>query len=323
MFGHSIEEYIQRFNAFGWEVLAIDGHDLFEIDKAFSLATQNKSNKPFVIIAKTKKGKGVSLLEDKDGWHGKVLGKEELEKALEEFGEVDDRLRFRLKKPSVILGTQSEAWRTPESRKDPEQARMTMNYKMGDEVATREVYGQVLAKLGEENPYIFALDGDTKNSTFSQDFKKAFPDRFIECFIAEQNMVGVALGLSKRGKIPFVSTFAAFLTRAFDQIRMARISEANIKFCGSHAGVSIGEDGPSQMGLEDFALFGSLPDSIIFHPADAVSTAKIISLMVEYKGISYLRTLRPKTAVLYESDEEFKIGGSKILRSAQNDVLNH
>lgn len=313
MFGHKIEEYIQRFSAFGWEVLAIDGHNLKEIDKAFSLATKNKSNKPFVIIAKTKKGKGVSFLEDKDGWHGKALSKEDLEKALKELGEVDDSLRFNLKKPT------SQAVKRSDFMQGSSLAKLT--YKKGDQVATREVYGQVLAELDKTNQSIFALDGDTKNSTFSQDFKKAFPDRFIECFIAEQNMVGVALGLSKQGKIPFVSTFAAFLTRAFDQIRMARVSEANIKFVGSHAGVSIGEDGPSQMGLEDMAMFGSLPDSVIFHPADGVSTAKIIPLMINHNGISYLRTLRPKTTVLYENDEKFTIGGSKILRCAQNDVL--
>ncbi len=324
MFGHNIEEYIQRFNAFGWEVLAIDGHDLFEIDKAFSLAVNNKSKKPFIIIAKTKKGKGVSLLEDKDGWHGKALTKEDLKKALKELGEVDDKLRFKLRKPqSVILKTKSEESRTGSFpiRFAQGQDDIVKKFKIGDEVGTREVYGQILAELGKVNNDIFVLDGDTKNSTFSQDFKKAFPDRFIECFIAEQNMVGVALGLSKREKIPFVSTFAAFLTRAFDQIRMARVSEANIKFVGSHAGVSIGEDGPSQMGLEDIAMFGSLPDSVIFHPSDGVSTAKIVQLMVNHIGISYLRTLRPKTPVLYDSKEKFEIGGSKILRFAQNDIL--
>ncbi|MDP3726899.1 MAG: transketolase C-terminal domain-containing protein, partial [bacterium] len=194
-------------------------------------------------------------------------------------------------------------------------------YRKGEEIATREVYGQVLAYLGNQNKLIYALDGDTKNSTFSQDFQKAHPNRFIECFIAEQNMAGVALGLSKRGKIPFVSTFAAFLTRAFDQIRMADQSKANIKFVGSHAGVSIGDDGASQMGLEDMAMFGTIPESVIFHPCDGVSTAKILPLMLKHSGISYLRTLRPKTPVIYKDDEKFVIGGSKILRQAQNDML--
>ena len=325
MFGHDIEAYIQRFTAFDWEVIAIDGHDLKEIDKAFSLAVNNKRNKPFVIVAKTKKGKGVSLLEDKDGWHGKPLKKEDLVRALEELGEVDDSLRFKLKKPKdVTLNTFDKL--SVNSVKNPRsfakaQDDIIVKYKKGEEVATREVYGQVLTQLGKTNSLIYALDGDTKNSTYSQDFLKVFPERFVECFIAEQNMVGVALGLSKVGKLPFSSTFSAFLTRAFDQIRMSRISDANMKFIGSHSGVSIGEDGASQMGLEDFALFGSLPDSVIFHPSDAVSTAKVLPLMIDHKGISYLRTLRPKTPVIYNADEKFKIGGSKILRKSKNDVL--
>ncbi len=190
------------------------------------------------------------------------------------------------------------------------------NYAMGEEIATREVYGTVLGELGNANPRIYVLDGDVKNSTFSQDFKKVHTERFIECFIAEQNMVGVAVGLSRLGKKPFVSTFAAFLTRAFDQIRMASLSKANITFVGSHAGVSIGEDGSSQMGLEDFAMFGALLDSVILHPSDAVSTTALIPELVDHIGISYLRTLRPKTPVLYNAKEKFRIGGSKILRSS-------
>ncbi len=317
MFDHHMNEYIDRFSAFGWEVIAIDGHDLLEIDKALSLATNNKSRKPFVIIAKTEKGKGISFLEGKEGWHGKALKKDELEKALLELGEVDDSLRFKLKIPKNVI---------PNSFRDLNQEKMLKqvqhdNYKIGEEVATREVYGKVLAELGNTNPFIYALDGDTKNSTYSQDFLKAHPDRFIECFIAEQNMVGVATGLSTLGKIPFVSTFAAFLTRAFDQIRMAAVSKANVKFVGSHVGVSIGEDGPSQMGLEDMAMFGALPETIIVHPCDAVSTAKLIPQLVSHKGISYLRTLRPKTPVIYGANEKFTIGGSKILRQSKDDVL--
>ncbi len=317
MFQRNIEEYAKRFSAFGWEVIAIDGHDFSEIDKAFSLATKNPSDKPFVIIAKTQKGKGVSFLEGKEGWHGKALKKEELEKALLELGEVDDSLRFKLKIPSVILNEvknleQSETLRSTQD---------DIEYKKVEEIATRDVYGTILGELGNTNPLIFSLDGDVKNSTYSQDFKKTHPDRFIECFIAEQNMVGVATGLSTQGKIPFVSTFAAFLTRAFDQIRMAAVSKANVKFVGSHAGISIGEDGPSQMGLEDIAMFGALPDTVILHPSDAVSTAKLLPLMVSHVGISYLRTLRPKTPVLYDSNEEFSIGGSKILRSSKEDSV--
>lgn len=315
MFRHRMDEYIQRFSAFGWEVLAIDGHNFEEIDRAFSLATKNKSDKPFVIIAKTEKGKGVSFLEGKDGWHGKPLKKEELEQALLELGEVNDALRFSLRKPEVSKAIHFGGV-SDRTHRD-----ISVTYKIGDQVGTREVYGEILAKIADTNPLVFALDGDVKNSTYSQDFKKVHPDRFIECFIAEQNMVGVALGMSTQGKIPFVSTFAAFLTRAFDQIRMSAISKGNIKFVGSHAGVSIGEDGPSQMGLEDIAMFGALPDSVVLHPADAVSTAKLLPQLVDYKGIAYLRTLRPKTAVLYDSSETFSIGGSKILRQSTKDVL--
>ena len=325
MFGHHTEEYVNRFSSFGFEVIAIDGHNFKEVDKALSLAVNNKSDKPFVIVAKTEKGKGVSFLEGKDGWHGKPLKKEDLDKALGELGNVSDDLRFHLKTPvkNVILVSESASWRRVRPESDSGVAslpRMTM-YKKGEEIATREVYGEVLGKLGDSNPLIYSLDGDTKNSTYSQDFKKAHPDRFIECFIAEQNMVGVATGLATQGKIPFVSGFAAFLTRAFDQIRMAAISGANVKFVGSHAGVSIGEDGPSQMGLEDIAMFGVLPDSVVLHPSDGVSTAKLLPEMVSHVGISYLRTLRPKTPVIYNSDEKFVIGGSKILRCSKDDIL--
>ncbi len=314
MFDHHMNEYIDRFAAFGWEVIAIDGHNFAEIDKALSLAVNNKSEKPFVIIAKTEKGKGVSFTEGKDGWHGKALKKEELEKALLELGEVSDDLKFNLGVPSnKHLGR----WQA----ENHGSSEVSVVYKKGEEIATREVYGKILADLGKTNQLIYALDGDTKNSTYSQNFLKAHQSRFIECFIAEQNMVGVATGLSTLGKIPFVSTFAAFLTRAFDQIRMAAVSKANVKFVGSHVGVSIGEDGPSQMGLEDIAMFGALPNSVVLHPSDAVSTAKLLVQLVNHKGISYLRTLRPKTPVLYDADEEFVIGGSKILRSSKEDVL--
>lgn len=311
MFGHHIEEYVQRFSAFGWEVIAIDGHDFEEITRAFELAVHNKSDKPFVIVAKTYKGKGVSFLENKDGWHGKPLKKDDLEKALAELGELDDTLRFELKTPSA----------PPSSNAKKPSTTISVSYKRGEEIATRDVYGSVLAELGNTDFSIYSLDGDVKNSTFSQDFKKAHPQRFIECFIAEQNMVSVAVGLSRLRKAPFVSTFAAFLTRAVDQIRMARLSNANVRFVGSHCGVSIGEDGASQMGLEDISMFGTIPDSVVLHPADAVSTAKLISVQAQTGGISYLRTLRPKTPVLYDADEEFKLGGSKILKSSKNDQL--
>jgi transketolase len=321
MFGHEIEQYVARFRAFGFEVIAIDGHNIKEVEAAFEEAVKNETDKPYAIVAKTHKGQGVSFLCDNDNFHGKPVPKDDLEKALSELGELDDSLRFDIKKPKDVI---------PNSFRDPENdskdiLKQSQNdnttHKLGTEVATREVYGSVLAELGKTNENIYALDGDVKNSTFSQDFKKSHPDRFVECFIAEQNMVSVALGMQRVGKIPFVSTFASFLTRAADQIRMSVLSKGNIKFVGSHAGVSIGEDGASQMGLEDIALFGALPDTVVLHPSDAVSTAKLIPQLVAHKGISYLRTLRPKTPVIYDGAEEFEIGGSKVLKESKKDIL--
>jgi len=309
MFGHNIDEYVQKFKAFDFEVMAIDGHNYEEIEQALQ-ATQNPDGKPFAIVAKTFKGHGISFLDNKDGWHGKALKKEELEKALKELEPVNDALRFELNKPKQKL---------PQSTVNLIHSGLTFD--KGKEYATREVFGDVLVKLAEQNQEIYALDGDVMNSTFTEPFKKTFPDRFVESYIAEQNMVSVAAGLSRAGKIPFVATFAAFLTRAADQVRMARVSEANIKFVGSHVGVSIGEDGPSQMGLEDIALFGSLPDSVVLQPCEAVSTTKLISLMVAHKGFSYMRTLRPKTPLVYKNEEEFSIGGSKVLRRSEHDVM--
>jgi transketolase len=310
MFGHNIDEYIRKFKAFDFEVIAIDGHNYEEIDQALQ-AVQKPNGKPYAIVMKTFKGHGVSFLENKDGWHGKALKKDELEKALKELGTIDDTLRFQLKQPQQN--------KLPQFAVGINDTGIT--FEPGKEYATREVFGEVLAKLGEQNKAIYALDGDVMNSTFTETFKKAHPGRFVEAYIAEQNMVSVAAGLSRMGKIPFVATFAAFLTRAADQIRMARVSEANIKFIGSHVGVSIGEDGPSQMGLEDIALFGALPDSVVLQPCDAVSTAKLVPQMATHQGFSYMRTLRPKTPLLYKSEDNFAIGGSKILRSSDNDLL--
>jgi transketolase len=310
MFGHDIEAYARKFKSFGFEVITIDGHNYEEIDKALQTA-QRPAGKPFAIVAKTFKGHGISFLENKDGWHGKVLKKEELEKALKELAPVDDSLRFQLKKPKQTV--------LPRKKSNP--AGEALTFEKGKEYATREVFGEVLAKLGEQFEEIYALDGDVMNSTFTEIFKKSFPERFVECYIAEQNMVSVAAGLSRMGKIPFVATFAAFLTRAADQIRMARVSEANIKFVGSHVGVSIGEDGPSQMGLEDIALFGALPDTILLQPCDAISTAKLVPQMASHPGFVYIRTLRPKTPLLYKNEDNFSIGGSTIVRQSNNDHL--
>lgn len=311
MFGHHLKEYSARFEAFGFEVIEIDGHNLEEIDKAFEKAHGNTNGKPVAIVAETIKGKGISFLEDKEGWHGKPLKPEELKSALEELGDVDDSLRFELQ-----MTEKTEFTSNPQK-----QTFSKLKFDKNKEYATREVFGEVFTELGKSNLNLYGLDGDVKNSTYTLDFLKAYPERFVECFIAEQNMVSVAAGLSRLGKIPFVATFAAFFTRAADQIRMARVSEANIKFIGSHVGVSIGEDGPSQMGLEDIAFFGAEPDVIILQPSDAVSTDKLVPLMINHQGISYMRTLRPKTPILYAEDESFKIGGAKIIQQSKKDYL--
>jgi transketolase len=311
MFGHHIDEYVNRFKGFDFEVMAIDGHNYEEIIHAFQKATQNTNGKPFAIVAKTFKGHGISFLENKDGWHGKALKKDELDKALKELDPVDDNLRFNFKKPQQTKLTDTNGV--------VHDAGLT--FERGKEYATREVFGDVLVELAKQNKEIYALDGDVMNSTFTEPFKKANPERFVESYISEQNMVSVGTGLSRLNKIPIVATFAAFLTRAADQIRMARVSEANLKFVGSHVGVSIGEDGPSQMGLEDIALFGAYPETVVLQPSDGISTAKLLPEMINHKGFVYMRTLRPKTPLLYNQGEEFPIGGSKILRSSANDLL--
>jgi transketolase len=310
MYGHDVEAYQKRVSSFGWETIIIDGHNLEEIKKAFEKSHAVKE-KPVMIIAKTLKGKGISLIEDKDGWHGKALKKEEFEVALKELGEIDKDLKGALQKPGDEKIEKSEI-----KSQDKE-----MSYKLGEVVATRKAYGNALEKLFPKYPEIVVLDAEVSNSTYADIFKKSYPERFFEMYIAEQNMVGAALGLSKRGKIPFVSTFAAFFSRAFDQIRMSQYSEGNIKFVGSHAGVSIGEDGASQMGLEDIAIFRSLFNSAVLYPSDAVSAEKLIEKAVEYKGDVYIRTTRMETPVLYENTEEFNVGGSKVLHSSKEDQV--
>lgn len=310
MFQHKIEEYARRFSAFGWKVLTVDGHKFSDLDKAFNLVVNDKSDKPIIILAKTLKGKGISFLEDKDNWHGKALKKEDLDKALKELGEIDKTLKFNLPSPKRLLKVAK--------KKIPA---IKLSYKIGDQKATREAYGEALEKLAKVNSLIYSLDGDVKNSTYAEIIKDLNPNQFIECFIAEQNMVGVALGMSKMGKIPFVSTFACFLTRAFDQIRMAAISLGNIKFVGSHAGVSIGEDGPSQMGLEDIAMFRTLPESVVLYPSDAYATGKLVEQAAKYEGIVYIRTTRKATPIIYKNYEQFTIGGSKVIRKSKKDVV--
>ncbi len=317
MLQHDLETYARRFEAFGWHAIAVDGHDVEQLMSAFEQA-KNVKGKPTVILAKTIKGKGVSFLEDKEGWHGRPLPKDLAEKALAELALTDEQIALaRSLKVHPPEGVVAVAANPQSSIVEPEFPR----YELGQQVATREAYGDGLVALGKVNPNIVALDGDVKNSTFSEKFMAAFPERFVECFIAEQNMIGTAVGLATRGKIPFASSFACFLMRAYDFIRMAGIGMANIKLCGSHAGVSIGEDGPSQMGLEDIAAMRAIPRSVVLYPCDAVSTVKLVAEMAKYRGIAYLRTTRPKTPVIYSNDEGFPIGGCKILRSSPDDVV--
>jgi transketolase len=307
-FGHDIGVYRKRFEAFGWRVEDIDGHDIEEILEV--LGGVGLNDQPLCIIAKTYKGAGVSFLQDKDGWHGKPLNKEEAGKAIAEL------------QPSAKSGI-GVPIPAPAQLPAPNNAAPAgyppINYKPGDLVATREAYGAALVRIGEVDPRIVAMDGDTKNSTFAEKFSKKFPNRFTECFIAEQNMVGVATGFGARGKVPFASTFAAFFTRAFDQIRVAGISQANLKLVGSHVGVSIGEDGPSQMALEDIAMMRAVAGSVVLYPGDAVSTEKLLEQMALAKGIHFLRTSRPKTPVIYGNDEKFPIGGAKVVRQNAGD----
>ena len=313
MYGHDVEVYRRRFEAFGFHAVAIDGHDMAQIVAALDEA-MNVKEKPSVIVALTKKGKGVSFVEDKDGWHGKALKKgEELERALAEL------------RPMITISSGMKM-KTPDGRSAPPATGAptqppAATFTMGQQIATREEYGAALARLGDWNGKVVALDGDTKNSTFAEKFMKAHPDRFFECFIAEQNMVGAAVGIASMGKIPFASTFACFLTRAYDQIRMAAVSQSNLKLCGSHAGVSIGEDGPSQMALEDFAMMRAIEGSTVIYPSDAVSTEHAVRLAASTKGIVYIRTTRPKSPVIYSNDEVFRIGQAKIVKQSADDKL--
>jgi transketolase len=312
-FGHDLERIAARWRAFGWHALPVDGHDIQALLDAFATASAT-TGRPTVLVARTLKGKGLAAIEGKEGWHGKAL----------KAGEETDKAIAELEK-QLIGGTERPAIKGPRGKSRPEAAPDYSSlpapaYKKGDIVATREAWGTALAAIGRVDPRIVALDADVKNSTFSDRFEKNFPDRFYEMFIAEQVMVGAAMGLAARGAVPFPSTFACFLTRAADFIRMAGISMNNVKLTGSHAGVSIGEDGPSQMALEDLAMMRAVPGALVLYPCDAVSTERLVALMAEHKGISYMRTSRPKTPVIYGADDRFAIGGSKVLRQSNDDV---
>jgi transketolase len=310
MLGHDVATYKKRFEAFGWRTEEIDGHDLDEILEV--LAAVGLGHQPLVILAKTLKGGGVSFLQDKEGWHGKPLSKEEAARAIAELQPTaKSGIGLPIHSPSELSAPKNEA---PASYPP-------ITYKQGDMVATREAFGNALLRIGAVDTRVVAMDGDTKNSTFSEKFAKRYADRFMECFIAEQCMVGVATGFSTRGKVPFASTFACFLTRAYDQIRVAGVSMANLKLVGSHVGVSIGEDGPSQMGLEDLAMMRAIVGSTVLYASDAVCAEKLVEQMAAHKGICFLRTSRPKTPVIYNNDEAFPIGGAKVLRQSAEDKV--
>jgi transketolase len=309
---HDMEAYRARWSGFGWNALPVEGHDIAALLNAFDQAAQMKG-RPTVILARTLKGKGVSFVEDKMDWHGKPFKKgPEADKALAELN------------AALVPNGHPPEIRRPEAPPKPSPASKRIaspDYKPTDSVATREAFGAALVKLGEANPLVVVLDADVKNSTFTDKFGKQFPDRFFENFIAEQNMVGTAVGLASQGKVPFAATFACFLTRAYDFIRMAAISHSNIKLMGSHVGVSIGEDGPSQMGLEDLAMMMAQPGVVVLYPSDAVCTHWLTALAAEHDGMVYIRTGRPKNPILYKNDEQFVIGGSKVLRQSAKDRL--
>jgi transketolase len=306
MVGWDLDKYVARAEAFGWNAIAIDGHDMEAIDDAFAAAVAT-TGRPTVVIARTLKGKGVAAVENQNGWHGKPL--DDPEGAIAELGGITD-VRVDVAEPDVSA---------PE--RPPAGTLALPRYELGEKVATRAAYGEALAALGAARPDVVALDGEVSNSTFAETFKKAHPDRFFEMFIAEQQLVAAAVGLQGVGWRPFASTFAAFLSRAYDFIRMAAISRATFSLCGSHAGVSIGEDGPSQMALEDIAALRAVHGSTVLHPCDANQTARLVAAMADTEGISYLRTLRPATPVLYSPDEEFPIGGSRVLRAGDEDEV--
>jgi transketolase len=304
MVGWDLDTYVARAEAFGWNAIAIDGHDLEAIDEAFGAATAT-TGRPTVIVARTLKGKGVAAVENVNGFHGKPL--DEPDTAIAELGGETD-LRIEIAKP----GAEAPARSTARALELP-------RYELGTEVATRKAYGDALAALGSARPDVVVVDGEVSNSTFAETFAKAHPERYFEMYIAEQQMIAAAVGLQAVGWRPFGSTFAAFLSRGYDFVRMAAISRATFSLCGSHAGVSIGEDGPSQMALEDIASLRAIHGSTVLHPCDANQTARLVAAMADTDGISYLRTLRPATPVLYSPDEEFAIGGSRVLRASDND----
>jgi transketolase len=325
MWQHDMGQFERRWRAFGWHTITIDGHDMGAILDAYAEA-RNTSGRPTMILARTIKGKGVSFVEGKEGWHGRPFKKgDEEERALAELERqfvpvpAGTNLQQLIPKPPP-RPKDSETPGDPGSNAPSPPPLDAPAYKSGDLVATREAYGAALAKLGQADSRVVALDADVKNSTFSDKFEKVAPERFYENFIAEQAMVGAAMGLAARGAIPFPSTFACFLARAADFIRMAAISNVGIKLAGSHAGVSIGEDGPSQMALEDLAMCRAQPNIAVLYPCDAVSAERLVVAAAYHKGPAYIRTSRPKTPVIYSAEDTFTVGGLKVVRQSGSDV---
>ncbi|MGH3400054.1 MAG: transketolase [Streptosporangiaceae bacterium] len=312
----NLDAYARRAEAFGARVLTVNGHDLAEIDEAMAAATDLTGSQPTVILARTIKGRGFPEVENKNGWHGRPFPPDMAARAIAELGgERDLVVRGPRPDPAAAVAPPAPA-ATPDGA--PAAA---PEYALGDKVATRKAYGDALLALGAARPEVVALDGEVSNSTHADEFARAYPGRYFEMFIAEQQMVAAAVGLSVRHYVPFASTFAAFFTRAYDFIRMAAISQADIRLSGSHAGVEIGADGPSQMALEDLAMMRAVPGATVLYPSDATSTAALVRAMADRPGISYLRTTRGAYPTLYETGESFPVGGSKVLRSGDDDAV--
>jgi transketolase len=305
MHGWDLDSYAERARAFGWHAIEIDGHDVEAIDRAYAEAV-SKEGLPTVIVARTLKGKGVKEVEDKGGWHGKAL--DHPEEAIAELGG-ERNIVVDVAKPDI---------KGEPHRFEASGSLELPRWEIGEEVATRRAYGDALAALGSARGDVVALDGEVSNSTYAEIFEEAHPERYFEMYIAEQQMVAAAVGLQVRNWVPFASTFAAFFTRAYDFIRMAAISQANIRLCGSHAGVSIGEDGPSQMALEDLAMMRAVHGSTVLYPCDANQTAQLVAQMADREGIVFLRTTRAATPVVYRSGDDFPIGGSRVLREGDD-----
>jgi transketolase len=304
MHGWDLSSYRRRAEAFGWAAIEVDGHDVEAVDRAYEGALSTRG-RPTVIVARTIKGRGVKAVENKENWHGKPL--DDPEGAIAELGG---------ERSIVVDVHKPEPFQPRRLETGPLEL---PSYDVGDDVATRKAYGDALVALGKARDDVVALDGEVSNSTYADEFAKEIPERYFEMYVAEQQLLAAAVGLQVRGWKPFASTFAVFLTRAYDFIRMAAISRANIKLCGSHAGVSIGEDGPSQMALEDIAAMRAVHGSTVLYPCDGNQTAKLVAAMADLEGISFLRTTRGATPVIYDADEEFAIGGSKVVRSSDED----